>query len=58
MDYVQDEEEADLRVLVLWRRGEESAKYEWLPSKWGPGPANESRSTMLNLFTNNKKRSL
>jgi hypothetical protein len=35
--------EADLRVLVLWRRGEDSAKYEWLPSKWGSGTTNESR---------------
>lgn len=54
----KDEEEADLRVLVLWRRGEESAKYEWLPSKWGPGPANESseelRDTLSRLLSANE----
>jgi hypothetical protein len=30
-------------VLVLWRRGDESAKFEWLPTKWDSGSSNQSR---------------
>jgi hypothetical protein len=39
----QEALEPDLRVLVLWRRGDESAKFEWLPTKWDSGSSNQSR---------------
>jgi len=52
----QDGQDPELGVLLLWRKGEERAKYEWLNSTWSP--SNESRdelkATLKNLLSANE----
>lgn len=35
------------RVMVLWRRGQASAKFEWLEHEWEVGPNNASADELL-----------
>jgi len=47
-----------LRVLVLWRRGADQVKLEWLQSKWEIGPTNTSseelQTTLQRLLSANE----
>lgn len=51
-------EDPSLRVLVLWRRGGGSVKYEWLENRWEVGPSNSSteelRATLQRLLSANE----
>merc|ERR1712088_1159518 len=51
-------EESLRKVMVLWRRGEGSVKFEWLHNKWEKGPGNSStdelRETLQRLLSANE----
>merc|ERR1719239_322884 len=56
--FTRASEECLRKVMVLWRRGEGSVKFEWLHNKWEKGPGNSStdelRETLQRLLSANE----
>jgi len=54
----QELSDPTLRVMVLWRRGADQVKLEWLQNKWDIGPSNSSseelQSTLQRLLSANE----
>eukprot|EP00092_Neocalanus_flemingeri_P087100 GFUD01109853.1.p1 GENE.GFUD01109853.1~~GFUD01109853.1.p1 ORF type:complete len:797 (+),score=258.24 GFUD01109853.1:84-2474(+) len=54
----QELSDPSLRVVVLWRRGEDQVKLEWLQAKWDIGPTNSSseelQTTLQRLLSANE----
>jgi len=54
----QELSDPTLRVVVLWRRGADQVKLEWLKAKWDIGPTNSSseelQSTLQRLLSANE----
>jgi DnaJ family protein C protein 16 len=46
----QDMSDPSLRVMVLWRRGADQVKLEWLQNKWDIGPTNSSSEELQNTL--------
>lgn len=51
-------EDPNLKVMVLWRRGNGAVKYEWLENRWEVGPGNAStdelKETLQRLLSANE----
>jgi len=51
-------EDPNLKVMVLWRRGNGAVKYEWLENRWEVGPSNASteelKETLQRLLSANE----